>query len=78
MEGVSGSDTDMVLTMSQVQNFTAAYTVNETGFGILTINSRDRIAFEQFSTKRGYVDSMVIDKVRNKVKNNEKRNFKAE
>jgi hypothetical protein len=41
VEGVAGSNTDMVLKMDQVQSFTAAYTVSETGFGVLTINSQD-------------------------------------
>lgn len=46
--------------MPIVYDYTASYTVNETGFGILTINSNNEILFSQYSTKRGFVDSMII------------------
>ena len=39
VEGVAGSNTDMVLEMPYVYDFTASYTVNQTGFGILTVNA---------------------------------------
>lgn len=46
--------------MDKVENFTVAYTLNETGFGVMTINYEQNIAYQHYSTKRGYVDSMVI------------------
>ncbi len=59
VEGVGGSDTDLVLEMPTVYDYTASYTVNETGFGILTANQADKVSWAHFSTrKQGFVDSM--------------------
>ena len=45
VEGVGGSNTDMVESVPKVQNITAAYTVNQTGFGLFTINYNSEVAF---------------------------------
>lgn len=50
--------------MPTVYNYTASYTLNQTGFGILTINSNSQILYQHYSTEQGYVDSMVINKER--------------
>jgi hypothetical protein len=45
--------------MATLYNYTAAYTVNQTGFGILTANKDNKISWAQYSTARQtYVDSM--------------------
>jgi hypothetical protein len=64
VEGVGGSNTDLVLEMPVVYNFTASYTANQTGFGILTTNANNEIAFDHYSTKNGLFDSIVIKKVK--------------
>ena len=59
MEGVGGSDTDLVLEMPTVYDYTASYTVGETGFGVLTANQPDKISWAHYSTQRqSFVDSM--------------------
>lgn len=35
VEGVAGNDKDIVESIDTIETFTAAYTINETGFGIL-------------------------------------------
>lgn len=52
--------------MPYVYDFTASYTVNQTGFGVLTVNANSELKFEHYSTTAGKVDEMVIKKVRNK------------
>ena len=64
VEGVAGSNTDMILEMPVIYDFTASYTANETGFGILTANSNNEIKYQHYSTKSGLFDEMVIKKVR--------------
>ncbi len=68
VEGVAGSNTDLVTTMQNKYNYTAVYTVNETGFGMLTVNTNNQIQYSHYSTLRGFIDSMVILK-RDKSKN---------
>ena len=64
VEGVAGSNTDLVLQMPAIYDFTASYTANQTGFGVMTVNYNNQIKYEHFSTKEGLTDSMVIEKVR--------------
>lgn len=52
--------------MPSLKNYTAKYTVNETGFGILTINSNNQIGYQHYARKRGFFDSIVIEKVKHK------------
>ena len=60
--------------MGHIYDFTAAYTVNETGFGVMTLNDPAKLTYMHLSTKRGYVDSMVLEKVslRKQVKQRER------
>jgi len=43
VEGVGGSNTDLVLKMPKLYDYTASYTVGETGFGVLTVNQPVKI-----------------------------------
>lgn len=38
VEGVAGNDKDIVESIDKIEDFTAAYTINETGFGVLSID----------------------------------------
>ena len=52
VEGVAGNDKDIVESIKKIKDFTAAYTVNETGFGILEATT-DKIVYRHLSTKQG-------------------------
>lgn len=45
--------------MSQAQPYTAAYTVNETGFGVIE-STQQQVTYSHYSTKQGYMDEIVI------------------
>jgi len=72
---VAGSNTDIVVEMDFVFDFTASYTQNQTGFGIVTVNSNQQIHYRHYSTVRGLTDEMTIEKVRvrNKKQDNKKK-----
>ena len=72
---MAGSNTDIVVEMDFVFDYTASYTQNQTGFGILTVNSNQRIHYRHYSTVRGLTDEMTIEKVRvrNKKQDNKKK-----
>lgn len=59
VEGVAGNDKDIVESIDKIEDFTAAYTVNETGFGILSVDSFE-VVYSHYSTKRGLTDQMRI------------------
>lgn len=59
VEGVAGNDKDIVESIDKIEDFTAAYTVNETGFGVLTVDSSE-VVYNHYSTKRGLTDKMRI------------------
>jgi len=69
---VAGSNTDIVVEMDFVFDYTASYTQNQTGFGILTVNSNQRIHYRHYSTVRGLTDEMTIEKVRVRNKKQDK------
>jgi hypothetical protein len=52
VEGVAGNDKDIVESIKKIKDFTAAYTVNETGFGILE-STVDNVVYRHLSTKQG-------------------------
>ena len=72
---MAGSNTDIVVEMDFVFDFTASYTQNQTGFGIVTVNSNQQIHYRHYSTVRGLTDEMTIEKVRvrNKKQDNKKK-----
>lgn len=43
-----------------MNNYTAAYTVNETGYGVLSTNGR-QVQYSHYSTAQGWMDSFVIN-----------------
>ena len=62
IEGVAGSNTSLIPDMTDLNDYTASYTVNETGFGILTSNKNEEVKYSHYSTKQGWMDSMTIKK----------------
>ena len=62
IEGVAGSDTSLITSMPELNDYTASYTLNETGFGILTTNANSQVVYTHYSTRQGVTDSMVIKK----------------
>ena len=50
--------------MQAIYDFTASYTANQTGFGVITVNFNSEIKYEHFSTTKGLTDTMSIEKIR--------------
>ena len=69
VEGVAGNDKEIVESIDTIEDFTAAYTVSETGFGILEV-SHDSVQYRHLSTKRGEVDRLEITRKLKKVSQN--------
>lgn len=61
VEGVAGNDEGIVESMDELKDITVSYTVNETGFGLLEIDS-ERAKYTHYSTKRGKTDQFVINR----------------
>ena len=59
VEGVAGNDRDIVEELTSIKKHTAAYTVNDTGFGILQV-SMSTARYRHLSTKKGEMDMMNI------------------
>lgn len=59
VEGVAGNDKDIVESIDTIEDFTAAYTINETGFGVLQIDQA-AVNYIHYSTARGVTDKLVI------------------
>lgn len=79
VEGVAGSNTSLITEMPVVNNYTASYTVNETGYGILSTNSNNEVSFSHFSTKQGWMDNFIIQKaLRERVNKREGVNLRVE
>jgi hypothetical protein len=62
VEGVAGNDEGIVEEIDVIKPITASYTVNETGLGLLEVDSA-RVKYSHYSTKRGKVDEVVIDRL---------------
>lgn len=62
VEGVAGSNTTLIPELEALNNYTASYTVNETGYGVLTTNS-SQVGYAHYSTVQGWMDSFVINVV---------------
>jgi hypothetical protein len=63
VEGVGGNDNDIVTEMLQKQGYTAKYTVNETGFGVIE-STQHQVTYSHFSTKQGFMDAATILKTK--------------
>jgi hypothetical protein len=59
LEGVAGNDKDIVEKLDTIEAFTAAYTVNETGIGILEVSSNN-VRYRHISTARGETDRVDL------------------
>jgi hypothetical protein len=70
VEGVAGNDEGIVESIDELKDITVSYTVNETGFGMLEIDT-EKAKYSHFSTKRGKTDQFVINRApkRNLVRN---------
>lgn len=55
VEGVAGNDRSIFTVMPEKKEFTARYTVNETGFAVLESNN-EYVSYSHFSTKQGFMD----------------------
>lgn len=56
---MAGNDKDIVESIDTVESFTASYTVNETGFGVFSID-QNAVNYVHYSTKRGITDQISI------------------
>jgi hypothetical protein len=61
VEGVAGNDRDIVEKIDVIESFTASYTVNQTGFGIMSVDKKT-VTYTHYSTSRGITDSISIDR----------------
>ena len=59
VEGVAGNQVSIAESMPQKMDYTAKYTVGETGFGVIKA-SKSQVSYSHFSTDRGYVDSILF------------------
>jgi hypothetical protein len=59
VEGVAGNDKDIVESIDKIEDFTASYTINETGFGVLEIDE-SAVNYVHYSTARGITDKISI------------------
>lgn len=59
VEGVAGNDKDIVENIETIESFTASYTINETGFGIMSVDDKT-VTYTHYSTSRGITDSISI------------------
>lgn len=62
VEGVAGNDEGIVEEIEEIKEITAAYTVKETGLGLLEVDTV-KVKYSHFSTKRGKVDEVVINRL---------------
>jgi hypothetical protein len=56
---VAGNDKDIITSMDEQKDYTARYTVNETGFAVIESNMH-HVTYSHFSTKQGFMDSFDI------------------
>jgi hypothetical protein len=56
---VAGNDKDIVEAIDTIEDFTASYTINETGFGVLEIDEKG-VKYVHYSTARGETDRISI------------------
>jgi hypothetical protein len=59
VEGVAGNDKDILDVMVDKKEYTAGYTVNDTGFAIIKSNKHHleySLELSHFSTKQGFMD----------------------
>lgn len=61
VEGVAGNDRSIFTVMPEKKEFTARYTVNETGFAVLQ-STNEYVSYSHFSTKQGFMDEFKINK----------------
>jgi hypothetical protein len=67
VEGVAGNDTPFVTSLEVLNNYTASYTANQTGFGLVTSNVNNEVTYAHYSTtSQRFMDSMVIKKTTKK------------
>lgn len=59
VEGVGGNDKDILTVMPEQKDYTAKYTVNETGFAVIE-STKESVSYSHFSTKQGFMDSIKI------------------
>lgn len=59
VEGVAGNQISIAESMPQKMDYTAKYTVGETGFGVIKA-SKSQVSYSHFSTDRGYMDSILF------------------
>jgi len=59
IEGVAGNDRSIFTVMPETKEYTARYTVNETGFAVLEA-TREYVTYSHFSTKQGFMDEVKI------------------
>jgi hypothetical protein len=59
VEGVAGNDKDILIVMDEQKDYTAKYTVNETGFAVIESNEH-HVAYSHYSTKQGFMDQFEI------------------
>lgn len=64
VEGVAGNEKDIVEEKYKYKTFTAKGTVNETGYGIMTVFNTTHLEYKHYSTKDGLheADSVMIIK----------------
>jgi hypothetical protein len=55
VEGVAGNEKGIFYEMAEVKKHTAKYTVNSTGFGIIS-SKQDYVSYSHFSTSEGFMD----------------------
>jgi hypothetical protein len=61
VEGVAGNDRSILTAMPDKKEYTARYTVNETGFAVLE-STQHHVTYSHFSTKQGFMDEATIIK----------------
>lgn len=59
VEGVAGNQVSITESMPQRMDYTARYTVGETGFGVIKA-SKSQVSYSHFSTDQGFMDSILF------------------
>lgn len=63
VEGIAGNDNYIIEAIDVIEPFIASYTLNETGFGILSVDT-NAVLYRHISSKQGVTDYFKINNVR--------------